>query len=211
MLHKPFVALIAGVIALGAAAWFGLHWLRPAPSPAIAGIYLPEARPIGTFALLDQSGKPFTPDRFKNHWSFVFFGYTNCPAACPLVMGQLNVVDKKLGEQGLNQDNAYVLVSVDPRRDTPKRLGEFLAPINPKFIGVTGTAQELDKLARQVGIAYDVPANPEDPENYMVDHSLVVLLIDPSAQLRAIFTPPHDPAKLIADFAAIRARQGAIN
>ena len=197
-------------LTLGTAAWL---WLdnRPPDKLEIAGIYIPEGKPLADFALTEAGNTPFSLDNFKGKWSFLYFGYTYCPDACPMALGQLKATDKLLDEKGISQDNAYLLISVDPRRDTPERLAEYTQFFNPKFSGATGAAEELDKLAKPLGVYYEVPEDPEDPENYLVNHSSAIVLINPAAQLQAMFTVPHEPAKIAEDFAAIRQRYEAAN
>ena len=192
---------------LVAGLWLGQKWLYQAPQPPlqIAGIYLPEPKELDDFTLIGQNGQPVTRADLKGHWSFLYFGYTYCPDICPLTLVELNKLDQLLGQQGLNRDTAYLLISVDPERDTPAHLGEYVRHFNQKFQGATGNPQELEKLAKQLSVLYIIPPH-QVGESYTVDHSSTVLLIDPDARLRAIFTPPHDPATLAADFARIRQR-----
>jgi protein SCO1/2 len=205
-------ALLAGAAVLGAGSWLMLQdYQRSQQRLDIAGIYLNEPRPLSEFTLTDSADKPFSRDSFKDHWSFLSFGYTYCPDACPLTLSQLNLVDKQLAEEDLNKDTDYLLISVDPRRDTPQRLAEYTAFFNKKFHGATGEPGELSKLSKALGVYYSVPENPEDPENYLVDHSSAVVLINPDAELQALFTPPHDPQRISADFKAIRERYEATN
>ncbi len=196
-----------GIMALVAGIWLGQVLLpRPPEKPLeITGIYLPEPKEIAAFSLQRHDGRPFTQADLKGQWSFLYFGYTYCPDICPLALVELNKLDRLLQQQGLSQNTAFLLISVDPERDTPQRLGEYVQYFNKDFLGATGDAQEIDRLARQLSVVYTIPAH-QPGESYAVDHSSTVILIDPDARLRAIFTPPHQPATLAADFAAIRQR-----
>ena len=204
-----FVAL--GAVLFCAGLWLSWSAFKPASRAPleIAGIYLPEPKPITSFNLLDASGQAFTQEQLKNHWTFIYFGYTYCPDACPLTLSQLNQVDKQLSEQNTANDTAYLLVSVDPRRDTPERLAEYTQFFNPKFQGVSGQVEELNKLTESLGIYYSVPEQPEDPANYLVDHSSVLVLVNPAGELQALFSAPHDPARIVEDFLTIRQRWSA--
>lgn len=209
-LGKSLLFVLLAIMALVAGVWLGQLLLpRPPEKPLeISGIYLPEPKPIADFKLTRHDGRPFTQADLKGRWSFLYFGYTYCPDVCPLALVELNKLDGLLAQQGLAQDTAYVLVSVDPERDTPQRLGEYVQYFNKKFQGATGDAQQLEQLARQLSVVYAIPAH-QPGESYPVDHSSTVILIDPDARLRAIFTPPHQPATLAADFAQIRQRYQA--
>ena len=96
-----------------------------------------------------------------------------------------------------------VFVSVDPDRDTPELLKQYVRYFDPSFIGVTGKADEIDKLTGQLGILYGF--EDKDAEgNYNVNHSAQFVLIDPQGRLRAVISPPHDPATIASNFQTIR-------
>jgi protein SCO1/2 len=178
------------------------------PALEIAGIYLPEPRRIEDFKLTHQTGEPFTRENLKGHWTFVFFGYTYCPDVCPMALADMNMVAERLTEQGDGQDTAFMLISVDPERDTPERLTEYTAYFNEQFTGATGTPDELTRLTQQVGAVYFIPDH-EPGDNYVVDHSATITLFDPDGRLHALFTPPQNPDTMVADFIAIRERYQA--
>ena len=206
---KTLLFALAGTIALGAGIWLGENLYRPTaePPPDIAGIYFPEQerQPVEDFSLTHQSGRAFTAKDLKGHWTFLYFGYTYCPDACPLTLSHLSTLEQHLARQGLAENTAYIFVSVDPARDTPQRLGEYTAYFGKNFQGVTGTPEQLSKLAKQFGIYYDIPEQ-QDKENYTVDHSSSIVLVDPDARLEAILTHPDSPETLFTDFMKIYER-----
>jgi protein SCO1/2 len=187
--------------------WLGqrLTSQRIEPPLEISGIYFSDPKEVSDFNLVHQSGKPFTRENLRGKWSFLYFGYTYCPDICPMTLSQLNAVDQRLAQQGLDRDTAYLMISVDPRRDTPERLGHYVTYFNENFQGVTGAPEELEKLAKQLGIFYKLN-DQENAENYTVDHSSAIILIDPDTKLRAIFTHPDQPDSLVADFIQIHTR-----
>lgn len=199
---------LAGVLALVVGVGLG-EWLfgrRSAPPPLdIAGIYLPDFQPLDEFHLIHHSGQPFTRADLRGKWTFLYFGYSYCPDVCPLTLVELNRLQKRLAEQGADEDTAYVFVSVDPQRDTPQRLREYVTYFNPKFQGVTGPAEELNRLAKPLHVFYQRVADAQNSANYTMDHTSTVILIDPSGRPRAIFTPPQNPERMAADFLKIRA------
>lgn len=200
------IYLLVVLFAAGAAGlWFGYeHWLaRPEPLD-IAGIYLDEPIPLDDFALTDGAGHVFNRERFRGQWSFLYFGYTYCPDACPLTLSQLNKVEKRLVELELGRETAFWFISVDPRRDKPQKLAEYAAFFNPKFGGITGDQAQLEALTLQLGAFYAVPKDPEDPEYYLVSHPASVYLINPDMEFQAVFTAPLQTAQISADFAKIR-------
>jgi protein SCO1/2 len=204
--RKTLFLILLGALALATGSWLGQWFIRDgnAPPLTISGIYFPEPKAIRDIDLIQQNGQPLTQDDFKGQWSFLYFGYTYCPDICPMTLVELNKVEQLLAQRDLSQHTAYMLISLDPQRDTPRRLQEYTTHFNPKFRGVTGSADELAKLAKQCGVAYRVPEHAKDDTTYYVDHSSTVILIDPDAHLRAVFTPPQISETLVADFLKIR-------
>ena len=201
---KTISFLLLGIVALGLGIWFAQVFLNRAQPPLdIAGVYLPEAKALDDFSLVHQSGQAFTRDDLKGHWTFIYFGYTYCPDACPMTLGYFNSVQNALADRNIDQNVDFMLVSVDSKRDTPERLGEYTAYFNPKFYGATGDPQAIAQVARQFGVYYDFPDGQEG-DDYPVDHSSYVFLTDPEGRLQAILAPPHLPDTMVADFVKIR-------
>jgi protein SCO1 len=164
-----------------------------------AGTAIEPPRPLAAFALTDQNGAPFTPQRLKGHWSLLFAGFTHCPDICPVTLARLKVLDENLRAAG--GDLQTVFLSLDPQRDTPDRLAEYVAYFNPDFVGVTGDKAEIDKLTGALGLAY--VKVPDGQGSYTVDHSTALVLIDPEARAAAYFRAPLDIAALTADLTSV--------
>lgn len=171
---------------------------------------LPEARAIADFSLLDQDNTPFTQENLRGHWTFAFFGYTHCPDVCPNTLALLGSVQREL-EQKLDPQEMpqVVFVSVDPERDTPELLKKFVPYFHESFIGVTGEPEQINRLARQLGILY-MKADDGDKDNYLVDHSAAIILLNPQGQFQAVFGVPHDVQSIQTDFLAIKRYYEAI-
>lgn len=197
---KMLWVLSAGILAFGLGLWLSFGLIPDRIAPTIAGIFLTPPRPVEDFTLIDQNGQPFNKERWRGKWTFLYFGYTFCPDVCPLTLLELNKMQKILARENLDQNNAYLFISVDPNRDTPERLGKYAAYFNPRFQGATGTPEQLAGLAEQFGVYYKIPDAPEG--NYTVDHSSTVMLIDPEVRLRAVFTEDK-PEIMAADFRRI--------
>lgn len=210
---KSIFIVVVGAVALGIGIWLGqvVTGKVTQPPPEIAGILFNEPKAIDDFTLIHHTGEPIHREHFEGKWTFLYFGYTYCPDICPMSLAELSQMQYQLTEEGLDENNAYMLVSVDPQRDTPQRLGEYTTYFNEKFEGATGKPEELTKLAKQFGVIYMRPPGQEDETNYVIDHSSTVILVDPEARLHAIFTPPHEPETMAADFAKIHARYQPIN
>lgn len=184
--------------------WVGLQWLNQRHAfitdhdLASASIY-PEPKALQPFQLREASGQVFTEKNLLGQWSLVFFGFTNCPSICPTSMAVLNQVYNKVNNAAKPQ---VIFVSVDPERDTLKRIGQYVQGFNPHFIGVKGQKEQIDALARQMSVLY-IKLKPETGNNYTIDHSGAILLINPQGKLHAVFTAPLDAEKMVKDYSLI--------
>jgi len=154
------------------------------------------------FVLEDHRGNEFTNESLKGHWSFIFFGYTHCPDVCPTTLAALKQVSEALDkESGVNLPK-IIFISVDPKRDTKELLADYVSYFNADFMGVTGNLQELKGLTKSLGIAFGNEGDTES-ENYEVFHGTRIMLIDPEANLKALFSMPHDVNKIVSDYSKI--------
>jgi protein SCO1/2 len=166
--------------------------------------YLQPGKPITGLDLIDYKQQRFDESRFKGKWSFMFFGYTNCPDVCPTTMLVMKSVWAKLpAEAKAEPSPQMIFVSVDPDRDTPDKLKKYVTFYHPDFLGVTGKADQIDILTRQVGALYGFEDNP-DGKGYTVNHSAQIILVDPSGKMRAVFSPPHKVDDIVRSFVKIR-------
>ncbi|BCO31001.1 hypothetical protein TspCOW1_11040 [Thiohalobacter sp. COW1] len=200
--HRPlFLLLLLAVLAGGL--YLGWQQFAPPAPPRLSDqvTRLPQPRPIADFALVDHHERPFTLARFQGQWSFVFFGYTHCPDVCPTAMLDLKrTLEAVAAAEPAVEPPQVVFVTADPERDTPAQLARFVPYFNPDFIGVTGPQDQLDQLSSQLSsLAVKVP-NPDNPDNYLVDHTASILLLNPDGRLEAIFTSPHNPDTMAADY-----------
>lgn len=175
-----------------------------ADTPEIRGFVLPAPEALEPFALVDDTGQPFGREALEGGWSFLYFGYTYCPDVCPLTLVELASLKRSLEERCDDVDARYYLVSVDPQRDTPERLHEYVRYFDADFRGVTGATDEIDKLVSQVGAFYELPED-RSGDAYLVGHSSTVTVVDPDGNFHAVFTMPHQGEQMANDFAALHA------
>ena len=198
-LRNTVIAIIA-VVAIGTGAWLSALLVVPPPAPRIATV-LPGASELPEFALLNQDGEPFDREGFKGHWSLVFFGFTHCPDICPLTLQVLANAQRQLAAAGEAPLPRIVLISVDPERDTPDVMRDYVAYFGDGHLGITGDIEELRKLTRSLGIYFEKSAI--DGDSYSVDHSAVVLLLNPDGRLHALFSAPHEAENFVHDLPII--------
>lgn len=193
------IGVIIAALAVMAGFWAAQALLKEqAPRHDLSATRFPVARAIQPFELIDHNSAPFDNAALQQHWSFVFFGYTYCPDVCPTTLSVLNGVAQRL--QGVDTDVRFIMVTVDPERDTPERLAEYVTYFNGEFLGVTGSDEGLTQLTRQLGILYNRVEPEGGAEGYLIDHTAGVFLFDPDGRYHAVFTPPLSADKLAGDF-----------
>lgn len=159
----------------------GGHWEPPREAAAIE--------------LTDQNGQPFSLANHRGKVVLLYFGYTYCPDYCPTTLLETQEIERLLGDKA--EDVEVVMVSVDPARDTPERLKEYMAFFNPEYYGLTGTPEQIDALKMPYGIVAQA-ATPDANGQYLVDHSTALFAIDQEGNLRLSW-PFGMPAEDIAD------------
>jgi protein SCO1/2 len=140
----------------------------------------------------------------RGRWTFLFFGFVNCPDVCPTTLATLAEVRRISDDLPPGDQPEVVLVSVDPARDTPDSLASYVAHFDPAFTGVTGSAESIESLTRELGVAVII-GPPAADGNYAVDHTAAIFLIDPAGSVSALFGTPHEAAVIARDFRRILA------
>ncbi|WP_095080889.1 SCO family protein [Pseudomonas sp. Irchel s3h17] len=168
-------------------------------------ILLPQSRNLPDVQMTNQDGQPVTVNELKGKWSLVFFGYTFCPDICPTTLAQLRQIKGELPADAADKLQ-IVLVSVDPNRDTPQQLKQYLGYFDPQFIGLTpNSVEELQKVANAMSIPF-IPADTSKP-NYTVDHSGNLAVIGPDGTQRGFIRAPLNNQKLVVQLPEMLKRQ----
>ena len=178
-----FLGLIALVVFIGMTA---LIMLMNRPAALVS--------PGGDFALVDQDGRAVTAADFRGRHMLVFFGFTNCPDVCPMSLQRIAEALDAAPE--LLERLTPVLVSVDPERDTPRRMKEYLAYFGPAFRGLTGTPAQIDAMVKAYRVyARRVPLE-DSALGYTMDHSGLIYLYDPQGEFVRTYDPSIESAAL---------------
>jgi protein SCO1 len=156
--------------------------------------------PVDSFTLVDQYGNTFTQERLQGQWTFVLFGDTHCGQPCTEALSALVAMDQRIARAKAIKTTQVLFVSLDPQRDTPEVLRQYLTSFGDHFIGVSGSLEALKGLTADLGVS--VPASRVDKRSY--DGSLV--LIGPDRVVRVELLPPFDPLLLTAEYLKTRAR-----
>lgn len=146
-------------------------------------------------SLTDHTGKPRTLADFKGKVVVVFFGYTHCPDVCPVTMSELAAVAKELGKDAGRMQ--VLFVTVDPERDTPKLLAQYVPSFNPSFLGLYGDREATQRTAKEFKVFVNKQA--ASGGNYTVDHSAGTFIYDPAGRLRLFASYGQGAPKLLHD------------
>lgn len=191
--------LLIGACALLAGVGLGSLLLeqpeRPLASPMTAITVLPTQRELPEFSLLDQEAAEYTVANLENQWTLLFLGFTSCGHVCPMTLAEMRTI-----RDSLDGRVNVVFVSVDPGRDTPEVIRKYIKGFDASFTGVTGAPEQLDALANALGAPYFVDA---DPDNYSVDHSSALFLINESAALAGVISQPLDVQAVVNELDAL--------
>ncbi|KAJ3389935.1 Cu-binding protein [Lobulomyces angularis] len=189
MKKKKIQKSIAAVLISGAALFGIFHFEKQRVNERKKVVDEGEGKPLvgGPFSLVDLNGKPVTDMDFRGKFTLIYFGYTFCPDVCPEELEKMakvvNAIDAKSDEFG-KDPLTTLFVSCDPKRDSIKSIKEYLRDFHPKFIGLTGTHQQIKRVARAYRMYYSAPPRSldDDDADYLVDHSIFFYLIDPDGQ-----------------------------
>lgn len=196
------LAASVAIVAIAAGMLLSRALLDRSSGPTLARATLIDpARPLPPMSFVDQQGQPFGPEQLRGHWSILFFGFTSCPDVCPTTLALLAQVEKKLADLPAEQRPHIVLVSVDPKRDTPERIGQYVKSFSATFTGITGEQEAVHEFALKMGVPVAISEQPGG--NYTVDHSAAIFIVDPSGGLRALSSTPHDVPVIAEDYRAL--------
>lgn len=194
-------AIVLAVSAAVAGAWLAARLAAP-ETPEQARV-LDTPRPVPDVPTFDHHGLPFGVAGFEGRWSLVFFGFTHCPDVCPATLQALAGTRRMLEDLPPDQQPEFVMISLDPGRDSPSRLAEYVPFFDPEFRGLSVADEHLPELARGFGVAYAYLPAGED--SYTVDHTISMFLVDPLAHIVAVFPAPHTSKGIATDLRRILA------
>ena len=134
----------------------------------------------GPFSLVGGDGKPVTDRDFRGRYMLIFFGFTHCPDICP---AELQVIAQALEQLGDKAKNVVpIFITLDPERDTPEAMANYVKSFGPNFVGLTGSPEAIAAAAKAYRVAYSQVENNNSAGDYSVDHSALVYLMDPEGR-----------------------------
>jgi protein SCO1/2 len=188
-------AIVAFALGLVAARYV----LAPRPLPQTENATLfPNPRPLPALSLVDQDGRETGPELLSGHWSLVFFGFTHCPDVCPTTLGLLAQAQRHLTDLPAAERPRVLLISVDPERDTPAHLREYVRFFDPSFGAVTGTPDHVRAAADAFHVPYAKVSLPDG--GYTMDHGAGVFVVSPAGKVVSYSSPPLSPEVFARDY-----------
>ena len=154
----------------------------------------------GEFSLIDHRGNAVTDESYRGSWPLIFFGYTYCPDVCPTTLGVVSLVMDGLGDDAAKVQPLFI--SVDPERDTPEVMADYVAAFHPRIIGLSGSPEQI-KAAAHSHRAYYVKASVEEgaeigETEYAMDHSAYLYLMDAQGVYAHVFSPTETAEEIAA-------------
>jgi protein SCO1/2 len=170
------------------------------PVPSAGGIQLSQGVALGgPFSLVDHTGRAVTERDFAGRPLLVYFGFTYCPDVCPTELGSIAAALDAMGPAG--EQVTPIFVSIDPERDTPEAMADYVSRFHPRLIGLTGSAEQVAQAARAYRVYY-AKVRPRDSTDYLMDHSSFIYFVGPDGRVRSLFRPETAPEAIAAAVAA---------
>lgn len=185
-----------------AAAVFALSACQPAPPPEFLATDITGAEFARDFSLVDHNGQTRTLADFRGKVVAVFFGYTHCPDVCPTTLSDFAAALRQLGPDA--ERVQVIFVTVDPERDTPELLRQFVPAFNPSFLGMYSDRETLRQLAKEFKVVYQKTA-VKAPDDYLIDHSAGTYVYDPQGNLRLLMPYGSRPDAIVQDLKTLLA------
>jgi protein SCO1/2 len=177
-MRRALLLIIVGGFLLGALVGAGFFFLNPDMRPRVET----SGRALigGPFELVGKDGSIVTDKVFRGKYMLVFFGYTHCPDICP---AELQVMAAALDGLGKDADKIIpIFITVDPERDTPWVVADYVMNFGPRFVGLSGTPEQIAKAAKAYRVTYDKHQEEGAGDNYSVDHSALAYLMGPDGE-----------------------------
>ncbi|MBL4618191.1 MAG: SCO family protein [Robiginitomaculum sp.] len=181
----------------------GWMWVKSNNQPQQATLSSGRASIGGDFTLINQDGVTVTQDDFRGKAMLVYFGYAYCPDVCPTALQVMGAAMQSIGDKASNFQP--VLITIDPDRDTPELLAQYVTSngFPEGLVGLTGTKEQIATAAKAFSVVYRRAAGDEQADDYLMDHSSIVLLMDDKGEFVAAFGHQDSPqviAKCLNDY-----------
>lgn len=208
MFNRTTAIILVAALAVASGLWGMQHWMlrNEHARPQLQAVKLfDQARVLPSFSLQQSDQTQLIPGELKGHWTVVFLGFTHCPDVCPTTLAQLAQAQRQWTALPDSIRPRVLFVSVDPDRDTPDAIGEYAHAFHRDTLAATADVPALEAFARSLSMVFmKVPA-PEGapPEQYSIDHSASLAVLDPQGRMAGVILPPLDPPAIASDLTAL--------
>jgi cytochrome oxidase Cu insertion factor (SCO1/SenC/PrrC family) len=186
-MKSPIKFVMLALVAMVAAGSF--VWLRHSDAPTIGG----------PFTLLDKAGHEVTDRAFRGKTMLVYFGYTTCPDVCPTTLADVTAALDSMGSKALGIQPVFI--TVDPARDTPSVVGDYVANFGDRWVGLTGSAAQIATVAKEYRVYYAKHPTGSGSLDYTMDHSSILYLVGPDGRFVAPIPADAPPPAMASDIA----------
>jgi protein SCO1/2 len=211
MFNRTTLIVLVCAVAAAFGFWAAQHrFAADAAGPQLKVVRLfAQPRELPAFSLQQSDGTPLVPGELQGHWTLVFLGFTHCPDVCPTTLAQLAQAQKQWAALPEATRPRFLFVSVDPERDTPDRVGEYAHAFHKDTLAATADIPALEAFARSLSLVFmKVPPAPgAAADQYSVDHSAALAVLDPQARMAGVIQQSGEGAldapAIAADLAAL--------
>jgi protein SCO1/2 len=200
-MNKKILSILIIAIAAGLGLALSQLLFAPKVTPTaekpklIAATVIDTPRALSNFTLQSANGA-ITTENLKGSWTVVFIGFTTCPDICPTTLAELAQAQAVWAKSDLSNKPKVLFLSIDPERDTPKNIAEYAAFFSKDTISATASEPQLSVFTRELGLVYmKVPQG----ESYTMDHSAILVLLNPNAEFAGLIRPPFNPEAIAQD------------
>ncbi len=200
------LALAAALGLFAAQKYFGPRQASADWPPLQTVTMFPQTRPLPAFSLRQSDGTQLAAGELNGHWTLVFLGFTYCPDICPTTLAELARAQNQWRALPETTRPRVLFVSVDPERDTPTRIGEYAHAFHADTLAATADVPTLENFAKSLGFVFmKAPGKgfDENPNDYSMDHSSAIAVLDPQGRLAGLIRPPFQPDAIAADLKAL--------
>lgn len=195
MSRNGLFALVIGVlIAIAAGLWIS-ELVIDASGEGTETASSGKAQVGGPFTLVNQDGETVTEEAYRGKYMLIYFGFTFCPDVCPTELGIMTAALDRLGKKA--EKVQPIFITIDPERDTPEVMARYVKLFSPRLVGLTGTPEQIDEVAKAYHVFYR-KVEDENSTEYTMDHSSIVFLMGPDGEYLKLFPPQTPPDKMAA-------------
>lgn len=211
MFNRTTAYILLAALSAALGLWASQHVFAPPDSPTwpetTAVRLFDPPREIPAFNLRQSDGTPLVPGELRGHWTLVSLGFTHCPDVCPTTLAQLSQAQNQWTGLPESTRPRVLFVSVDPERDTPERTGDYAHAFHRDTIAATADVPALEAFANSLSMVFaKVPPEDGEPvDQYSVDHSAAIVVMDPQGRMTGLIRAPMEPNAIAAEMAALTA------